>query len=918
MHDLITKIAGGFRWLIWWIDSLGFAFIDNAYTFMLDTMQGFNSEVVKNITGNLIQNAYIIVGIFALFRVAVTLINSIVNPDKLTDKKEGIGNILFHFVGAIVLFIVVPLIFDLSREVQLIIIGGEDKKTNQVYQGNYIPKLITGSDLNSNRNAGKVMQLIATKALVRPDEEIAHETTVKDLDENGNVKKDDEGNDVTTIKYVKNDNVACDTECQAALDAWNNNQLETTNISNYISSYVDVGDDNVFVYHYLPFITLAVGIFITYVLLSFTIDIAVRSVELVVLEVLSPIFIVTFVDPKMASSGPFSKWVKACTKSYLTLFIRVAIISLMLLLIANIDGLLKGMRGDSFLLKLLMIIAILIFAKKAPKWIGGMFGLDDGAGLGGLGIGKKLAGAALVGGAIGKGFNTVKGGIGGGLSAGYHSLKRRKNARKDIRKDEGLSHLKSGHNRRKELSDSATGGRFTKWAKGYYGLKKEQHEAYKAQGAARTDVGKAMKEGLTTMFQGSVAGTLSGISAKDGKEAFSSGRKAGLSSAKENYYGYKTTGERMQDKLTTASSNLQDAVFGDKYSRDKAIRDAESAKLRDALYKNLTHLSDNEKVVKTKDLFKKYDNELSSDKILASMAEGSGMSFKIGTDTIKDVKLDGNKNLVATVNGVSNCQLNDAQIKGVKETMDEKGMFTSGLKSMVDAYTAQSALNLANNSQGLQQQQQTIINNINQAEEGKATVTKKMEQMQESLVEFQELSKSMDKLTKLQKRRNEIAELEEERSKLTQQLITAGDPSAFEAKIKDINIRLNGENSSSISAQITKEMSANTELKKKFDDAVEIMKNNPSSEYARLSAMANNYDANLNSLHQSYNQINQKYQDIKNIIDKNTDIFKDDYGHNFNEGFDNSVIAALQDSLNKKQKPYDEQKNKILGKDKKD
>lgn len=544
MSDLITKVVGAFRWLIWWIDSIGFAFIDNAYEFMLSTMKGFNSEVFEDITGNLIQNAYLIVGIFALFRIAIALVNSIVNPDKLTDKKEGVGNILFHFVGAIILFIAVPLIFDLSRELQTIIVDG-----------NYIPKLITGSDvdISHNNKAGEAMQLITLKALVRPDDEVA---------------------DLKGGQYVPKETIcAGNVECEAAVTAWNENRLKTVNISNYISSYVEVGDDNVYVYHYLPFITLAIGLFMTYVLLSFTIDIAVRSVELVVLEVLSPIFIVTFVDPKMASSGPFSKWLKACTKSYLTLFIRVGIISLMLLLIANIDGLTKGIDPDSehkFWLPVLMIIAILIFAKKAPKWIGGMFGLDDGAGLGGLGIGKKLAGAALVGGGLSKAGRGIAGSVNAARRGVGNTIRSRKAEKKEAYKTAGLGNTTmERHKKRKELSEANGGSYFA----GRKALREAKNNA-RAQ-AEMGGVGTALKQAGVGVLQGALA--FKGAAKADSlKGALHAGKEsADKFKVTQGMYG-KTLGEKIEQKMAATVSKATRSAYGggeEMVDREKTIKD---------------------------------------------------------------------------------------------------------------------------------------------------------------------------------------------------------------------------------------------------------------------------------------------------------------------------------------------------------
>ena len=73
----------------------------------------------------------------------------------------------------------------------------------------------------------------------------------------------------------------------------------------------------------------------------------------------------------------------------------------------NLSTLMGSMNSDNgAFLNLLMMIAILIFAKKAPKLIGDMIGVEGG--LGELGIGKKLGGTALVGGALSKGLESAK------------------------------------------------------------------------------------------------------------------------------------------------------------------------------------------------------------------------------------------------------------------------------------------------------------------------------------------------------------------------------------------------------------------------------------------------------------------------------------------------------------------------------
>lgn len=401
LFDFWTEVWGILRRVFLLIDSIGLTFIDDAYDLIIGAATAFNDTQVAKVAGEISRNCYIIIGIFALFRIALMLINSIINPDKLTDKQEGYGNMITRLIITITLFIAVPIVFSLSRELQ-----------NVIIDNNYISKILIGKELigteEEKGNPGQQIKDIAVRTLIYPDKRLAESTNSKEKqdEEKEEEKKEEEKKEEESNKaeFVPIENSLCDDACKAAVDAWNADvSYDTLNM--YIASYVEDGNEMIMIYHYTPFVTLIVGIFITYVLFSFAIDIALRSVELVVLEILSPLFIVTYIDPKQGSKGTFSNWLSACAKTYLNLFIRIAIICLMLLLISKMNDLFEIATGSSGLLQLLMIIAILIFAKKAPKWISDMIGI--GGGVGELGIGKKLGGAALVGGAIGTGIGAA-------------------------------------------------------------------------------------------------------------------------------------------------------------------------------------------------------------------------------------------------------------------------------------------------------------------------------------------------------------------------------------------------------------------------------------------------------------------------------------------------------------------------------
>lgn len=395
LFDLIKSAWGIVRKALLFLDSVGVTFIDNIYNLMISAISAFDGSKIAEVAGDITKNCYIIIGIFALFRIALILINTIIDPEKFSDKNTNIGNMLSRIVIVVVLLVAVPFVFSKSRELQ-----------NMIVNNNYISKLLIGTSItNSSEDAdsdkgGAYIKDLVVRALIYPDENLAQiKTDESKTDESGETTQVS-----TEYECIDKSNPAC----VEAVAAWNND-VSLLTLDTYIGKYVEEGDEATYVYHYTPLIMLVVGGFVTWVLLSFTIDIAVRTVQLMVLEILSPLFIVTYIDPKASSNGPFKKWLTECGKTYVSLFIKIAIICLMIFFISKIDDLLgAATQNTSFfsMTRLLMLIAILIFAKKAPKWLGNMIGVEGD--LGGLGIGKKLGEMAMLGGIASKGIESAK------------------------------------------------------------------------------------------------------------------------------------------------------------------------------------------------------------------------------------------------------------------------------------------------------------------------------------------------------------------------------------------------------------------------------------------------------------------------------------------------------------------------------
>lgn len=406
------------------IDGVLYSLLDNAYDLVikLSTAELLKHSTIKSLTGNL----YIIFGVVAFFRLALLLVNAIIDPEKLNEKGKGLSNIFFRVVGMVILLAVTPFLFEKSYDLQEKIVGADASK-------NIIFKTLLGNNANiassKNSNAGKALQNIALSSLITIDENY-----LVNNDHCNIGKKNSKGEDcgfypLTCVSdgkgkctpqggyiYGKKCNWA---NCQKAVDVYNtmyiNEDMSPAKLAQYVGTSgkikIDKEEQEVYVYNYMFIITGVVGVAMTYIIISFAIDIAVRMFELIVLEILSPLFIATFVDPKSAQSGPFKNWLSAVGKSYASLYIRLAIIALMVLLVSiiNQSKMFQSMGDVSGWAKIFMVIGLLIFAKKAPKWIGDMIGIKGDGGLGGLSIGKKLGGMALAGGLASKGLDKLKG-----------------------------------------------------------------------------------------------------------------------------------------------------------------------------------------------------------------------------------------------------------------------------------------------------------------------------------------------------------------------------------------------------------------------------------------------------------------------------------------------------------------------------
>lgn len=352
-----------------WIDCVAFSLVDNAYNIFatLATNEVISSDAIVSLRNNI----YILVGIIALFRMAVFLITSILTPDKFSTTKDskGISSLFLRLILMLCAIVLSPWIFDQLSELQATIVN------DNIIMKLFLPssgKDIDSDNLSSNfTNAGKTMQKIVITSLIKPDEQLFGTETssasereeyltyylnyefpdtstrgpkfLKDLEENSE--------DAKKYHIVVREECRKKKTCLKALSQYHQMIMQSSDggfklrrLAGYIGGSLEMQDpynlddegdtEDVYYYEYSAGLTTISAIFLTYVILSWGIDIAVRSVEIAVLEVLSPLFMATIVVPE---SKYFNNWLKRFGKTYVDLFIKLGTIAIAILLLSLVQ-----------------------------------------------------------------------------------------------------------------------------------------------------------------------------------------------------------------------------------------------------------------------------------------------------------------------------------------------------------------------------------------------------------------------------------------------------------------------------------------------------------------------------------------------------------------------------------------------------
>lgn len=389
---LIKSLVGLIDSIIYWVDA-------ELYDLMLDiaSAEVFNKQTINTVA----ERVYQLLALVMLFRLIFAFLSYIINPNDMTDKNKGFGNIIKKIIITLFLIVITPFCFDLSRSLQETII--KDK---------VIEYFIFGQVKPTNASAGYNMMHTVGKMFVVPYKCPDSGCTA---DNKPNLEKCD-GDWSKNLPFTVNLNGGYTSKgnetgkCgygythywQQLYDA---SQVDGIDDQKNIFALMQLGSTGKRDKHlifgiyvidealvdYLFLISTGVGIFIGYMLIVMCIDVAVRSIKLSFYEIIAPVPIISYIGPKDGKDTMLSKWFSEVLKTYADLFTRIAGLQLAVFFINEIITSGVVLNGDGvaniIFVNIFLVIGALTFAKSLPKILEGMGIKFSG---GGFNLKKKL------------------------------------------------------------------------------------------------------------------------------------------------------------------------------------------------------------------------------------------------------------------------------------------------------------------------------------------------------------------------------------------------------------------------------------------------------------------------------------------------------------------------------------------------
>lgn len=384
-------INEGFHSFLLLIDAVVYWFVSVCYNLFvfLATEPIFKEEFFTDFA----RRIYAILGVFMLFYLAYALLNALVDPEKLSKGDKSVSKLAMNLVISLILLGLSPTIFNYAYRLQ-----------NYILSSNLIGAIVMGSELeetNSITSFGDELSFTVMNTFINPENNNAY------MGDNEYWSDYEE-----SVKGKKHD------------------YMGLPGLSKCVTKGCVIKSDdgsegsNKEVITYYPFVSTGAGIFLIYIILSFTLDLGVRVFKFAFCQLLAPIPIVMRAMP--GKKAQFDKWLKLTITVYLEVFVRVGCMYLAVYFIQALRKnitfaeLFDGSKIMGMIALVILIMGVFSFAKQAPKMLSEMLGFDSGNIK--LGFGDKLKSSGFLGAAIGGFGGSLLGGATGAIGGAVGSV----------------------------------------------------------------------------------------------------------------------------------------------------------------------------------------------------------------------------------------------------------------------------------------------------------------------------------------------------------------------------------------------------------------------------------------------------------------------------------------------------------------
>ena len=382
-----------FRNIFFLIDDAIYSQIPKLYDLLMSIAR--TSPLSQASIADMASRIYRLLAVFMMFKVILSLIMYVVNPDDFSDKSKGASKLVTNIVISLALLVLTPYFFSYGYQLQKIIL-----------EDNALATIIFGDETDANNtniiDAGDQMAYLTMSAFVYPNTNVFYGcTNIVNEATDGSVILDKEcfgfedvnmfapgGTDKFDKEQCEEGRNLCTESWKPKSDGDNKSELTRADLANYAAGvqYQNYnlffrkdlvtarvwagGDPEYFAFKYVLIVSTIVGVIVALFLITSCMDIALRSIKLAFLQLIAPIPILSYIDPKSGKDGMFKKWYQMCLKTYLSLFLKLLALYFALYIINRVGRLvdiIDGSRVTNAYITIFIIIGALMFAKNFTK-----------------------------------------------------------------------------------------------------------------------------------------------------------------------------------------------------------------------------------------------------------------------------------------------------------------------------------------------------------------------------------------------------------------------------------------------------------------------------------------------------------------------------------------------------------------------